>query len=122
MLAADDARVEHGEQEGGERAKHEVHGEVVDGQAAARNRGAKDVYLDGGNDVAGVDKVDEGADLELVADTDVREGRGAVHVEGVRGSGGDEHEFPAQNKRKHDSQPSTRLLVLVMRISRHSFV
>ena len=75
LLAADDARVEHGEEEGGEGAKHEVHGEVVDGQAAARNRGAKDVDLDDGDDVAGVDEVNEGADLELVADASVREGR-----------------------------------------------
>ena len=36
--------------------------------------------------------------------------------------GGSEHELPAQDKRKHDSQPGTGLLVLIMRISRHSFV
>ena len=67
MLAADGARVEHGEQDGGEWSKHQVYGKVVESQAAAGDGGAEDAYLDGGDEVAGVDEVDEGPDLQFVA-------------------------------------------------------
>jgi hypothetical protein len=67
LLAADDARVEHGEQDGGEWPKHQVYGKVVKSQAAAGDGGAEDAYLDGGDEVAGIDEVDEGADLQFVA-------------------------------------------------------
>ena len=59
LLASQRARVEHGEEDGGEGAKGVVDGGVVNGDALAGERGAEEVYLGGGDEVAGVDEVDE---------------------------------------------------------------
>ncbi len=67
LLASQRARVEHWEEDGGQGAEGVVDGGVVNGNAAAGEGGAEEVYLGGGDEVAGVDKVDQGADLKLVA-------------------------------------------------------
>jgi hypothetical protein len=66
LFASHDACIKHGKKDSGQRAEREVYGCVIHSQAAARERGAKQVYLSDGDEVTGVDEVYQGANLKLV--------------------------------------------------------
>ncbi len=128
MFASDDARIEHGEKNSGQRAEREVHGGVIHSQAAARERGAEQIYLGDGDEVTGVDEVYQGANLKLVPalyGSCVSWGGGILRVSQLGLKWGNRHELPAQDKSEHHGQPSITAKVLTaiaLRFLGHSFV
>ena len=122
LFAADGAGVEDGQEHGSEGAECVVDGGVVaanvrdqnrilccnlgggvHGDACACDGREQEIYLGGGDEVAGVDEVDQGADLQLVSAQHGgvrRRARGARVIAGC-----DAHELPTQDECQEHSQP-----------------